>query len=258
MKAILVDDELLALEFLERQINKISDIKIIGKFNKFDLNENYALLEEVDVAFLDIEMPEISGLELAEQLLEIKPTLTIVFVTTFNHYAVQAFELNAIDYVLKPVHVDRLKQTLERINKEVKNRPEEFLITQDQLRISVCRELTFELSKNNYDTVKWRTAKAQEVFLYLLQNRGESIRKSKLIEILWPDFHEENAYSQLYTAIYHLRKTISRFNDYLSIKNMHDSYVLYTNNVLIDIVDWENKITLAPPITLDLIGSTLR
>src|SRR5690625_347092 len=101
MKAIVIDDETLALDYLERQIKKSSSVTVVGKFNIFDLRKHSSLLKEADIAFLDIEMPEVNGLELAEKLLEMNPTLSIVFVTAFNNYAVEAFELNALDYVLK-------------------------------------------------------------------------------------------------------------------------------------------------------------
>src|SRR5690554_2962338 len=102
VKAVLIDDEPLALGFLERQLKKISDISIVHKFVNFNLSKDAAILEDIDVVFLDIEMPEINGLELAEKILEIEPTIIIVFVTAFSEYAVQAFELNTLDYIVKP------------------------------------------------------------------------------------------------------------------------------------------------------------
>ena len=117
MKAILIDDESLALDFLESQINKVSDITIVHKFVEFKLSRDAKLLEEIDIVFLDVEMPGMNGIQLAERLLEIKPTLIIVFVTAFHDYAVQAFDLDSLDYLVKPVQLNRLEKTIDRIKK---------------------------------------------------------------------------------------------------------------------------------------------
>ncbi len=87
MKAILIDDEPLALEYLELQIKKISTMKVAGKFTHFEVQKHINLLNEVQIAFLDIEMPQTSGIELATQLLEINSSLIVVFVTGYQEYA---------------------------------------------------------------------------------------------------------------------------------------------------------------------------
>ena len=77
----------------------------------------------MDIVFLDIQIPEINGIELAEQLLEMKPKLSIVFVTAYDNFAIKAFELNALDYILKmPVRKERLLNTVERIKQNFLNK----------------------------------------------------------------------------------------------------------------------------------------
>lgn len=214
------------------------------------MSRNAALLDEVDVVFLDIEMPEKNGLELAEQILEIKPTLAIVFVTAFNDYAVQAFELNTLDYLVKPVQLDRLQKTLERIENEITYRVDQSLSFEHDLRVNVCGELTFEFINDEFEVIQWRTIKAQELFLYLLLHSEKTVRKSELVELLWPDINQSRAYSQLYTAIYQVRKTLDDhgLSTHLSIKNVAEGYILSIKNTLIDIVEWENKVKTVPPI----------
>lgn len=253
MKAVLVDDEALALEFLELQVNKIGSIEVIGRFNNLDLEKNAILLEEVDVIFLDIEMPEINGLELAEKILEINADISIVFVTAFNDYAVRAFELNALDYVLKPIQLERLKKTLERVELKVNKRIQKLFIKNKMLRVNVSRELSFEFINGKPEFVQWRTTKSQELFLYLLHHCEKTIRKSELVELIWTDFQEDRAYSQLYTAIYHIRKIINKYSSHFKIENMREGYVLSTKNVFIDLVKWENKLKSALPLNSETI-----
>ncbi|MCM3001445.1 response regulator [Paenibacillus cellulositrophicus] len=119
MKVIIVDDEHLALFKMEKLLQTQTAVhvpwNVIGSY----MNPHDALaacrIEVPDVAFLDIELPEMSGMELAEQLLAIHPQMRIVFVTAFQQFAIHAFQVNALDYLLKPVQPARLAVTLKRI-----------------------------------------------------------------------------------------------------------------------------------------------
>jgi DNA-binding LytR/AlgR family response regulator len=112
MKALVVDDEPLARERLSRLL-KEAGCEVVG-----ELGDGVALLHwlkepgAVDVIFLDIQMPGLSGLEVLAEVSDCPP---VVFVTAFSSYAVQAFELAAVDYLLKPVFEDRLGKCLQRL-----------------------------------------------------------------------------------------------------------------------------------------------
>ncbi|MBP3040222.1 response regulator [Bacillaceae bacterium Marseille-Q3522] len=251
MKVILVDDEQLALDLLERQLVKMKHIEVVGKYvDPIFAKEKILQEENVDVIFLDINLPEINGIELAEQLVEKKPDITIVFVTAYNEYAVKAFELNALDYVVKPVRFDRLSKTITRIQEHLQfseKRPKQ---TEKKICMNICKQVTIEDA-----TIHWRTTKAQELFLYLLQNRGLLVRKSTLTDLLWPEFPPDKVYSQLYTTIYHVRKTLGQFGKHFHIKNTTEGYILNINNLILDVEEWEKRIQAAPPIgakTMDL------
>lgn len=119
MKVIIVDDENLALLKMEKLLSTQTAVqlpwRVIGSYmNPLDAL-SAARIEVPDVAFLDIELPEMSGMELADQLLSIHPQMHIVFVTAFQQFAVHAFQVNALDYLLKPVQPARLALTLKRI-----------------------------------------------------------------------------------------------------------------------------------------------
>lgn len=251
MKAILIDDESLALDFLESQLKKISDISVVHKFVEFKIDRDAKILNEIDVVFLDIEMPQMNGIQLAEKLLEIKPSLIIVFVTGFHEYAVQAFGLDSLDYILKPIQLNRLKITVNRIEKMLDYYRMKKISEKNHLQIKVCKELSFEIAGDNPEIVHFRTAKAQELFLYLLLHNGETLLKSELADLLKLGEHD---YSQLYTTIYHIRKTLNQFCQYILLENVKDGYRLTLNNVAIDIVEWENSILSAPPVSKDNIN----
>ncbi|MFD2170444.1 LytR/AlgR family response regulator transcription factor [Tumebacillus lipolyticus] len=116
MRVMLADDELLPLVHLKRMLEcDIGGVEVIGTYSDPIQVITMANALRPDAVFLDINMPEISGLEIARQLKMSLPDIEIVFVTGYDHYAVQAFELCAVDYMMKPVQLERLKQTVQRL-----------------------------------------------------------------------------------------------------------------------------------------------
>lgn len=117
MKVILVDDEKAGLENLHYYLSKYGDLEILGMYQD-PLEALQGIIEQKpDAVFLDIMMPEISGLQAAAEILKFEEGIKIVFVTAFDEYAIKAFELNAIDYVLKPFSEQRIEMAVNRINK---------------------------------------------------------------------------------------------------------------------------------------------
>jgi DNA-binding LytR/AlgR family response regulator len=118
---IIVDDEIAAREILEMHLQKISTIKICASCkNALDA---FSVLnsEKIDLVFLDINMPEISGLSFAKS---INKNVKIIFTTAYREYAIDGFDLQAVDYLLKPISFDRL---LRSVNKFIgENTPYEF------------------------------------------------------------------------------------------------------------------------------------
>ncbi len=111
IKAIIIDDETLARELIRDYALEIPDLEIIGEFA--DGFSGFKGIQELkpDLIFLDIQMPKLNGFEMIE-LLEEKPH--IIFTTAFDQYALKAFELNAIDYLLKPFSFERFKESLDK------------------------------------------------------------------------------------------------------------------------------------------------
>lgn len=116
IRAVIVDDEAPARDRL-RQMLAADTISVVGE--AADGEEAVACVDELrpDLVFLDIQMPALTGLEVASRLQAPRPR--IVFCTAYDHFAIEAFELHAVDYLLKPVNRDRLARTVERIRVEV-------------------------------------------------------------------------------------------------------------------------------------------
>src|SRR5262245_49582829 len=105
MRALVVDDETLARAILIEHLSKLPDIEVVGQaangFEAVKLSEDL----NPDLIFLDIQMPKLSGFEVLELLGEKAPA--IIFTTAFDEYALRAFEVHAVDYLLKPVEPPR-------------------------------------------------------------------------------------------------------------------------------------------------------
>lgn len=112
--AIILDDEPYAIKRLEQLLGQFDTVECIGTFQKAQPAEDFVLREDIDLIFLDIEMPEKSGLELADTFLQISPQSTIVFTTSHDHYAVKAIRKGAFDYLTKPIDIDELKDCIHR------------------------------------------------------------------------------------------------------------------------------------------------
>ncbi len=121
LQCVIVDDEPLAITIIEGYLKKIPYIEIIGKFD--NAIPVYEFLKEnvVDLLFLDIEMPNITGIDFLKSL---SSPPSVIFTTANKNYAIEGFDLNVVDYILKPITFDRLfkavNRVYENINKEKK------------------------------------------------------------------------------------------------------------------------------------------
>ncbi len=114
-KSIIVDDEELAREDLKVLLKDFSEIEIIGESETVEETKTLIKKLDPDLIFLDIQMPGKSGFDLLE---EMQINAKIIFVTAYDEYAIRAFEVNAKDYLLKPVNKERLSVAIERLKTE--------------------------------------------------------------------------------------------------------------------------------------------
>jgi two-component system, LytTR family, response regulator len=116
MNVVIVDNEINALNYLVNILNQQEDLTIQNTFTDSIEALVYLLKNETDAVFLDIEMPNINGMYLAEQITSIFPMTNICFVTAYHDFAVRAFEINAIDYILKPYSENRVLDCIKKMS----------------------------------------------------------------------------------------------------------------------------------------------
>jgi len=115
MYCIIVDDEPLAQDILESYIEKMPELKLVAKCNNAFEASQVLQSQQVDFMFLDIQMPEITGIQFLASLKE-KPF--VVFTTAYPDYAIEGFELNATDYLLKPIAPDRFLKSVQKVKEQ--------------------------------------------------------------------------------------------------------------------------------------------
>ena len=130
MNTLIVDDSEIARDILSQLACQIKDITVVGECA--DALQAYNLLQEqsIDIILLDIEMPGMSGLELTKSLTDKGPV--VIFTTAAKDHAVEAFELNVVDYIVKPVTSARFIQAIDKARELINSKEEELNITEDE------------------------------------------------------------------------------------------------------------------------------
>lgn len=256
MRIVLVDDEHLPLTRLKTLLEKsdVSGIEIVGEYT-----DSLKVIEEIqslqpNVVFLDIVMPDMDGLALGEKIQELLPDVEIVFTTGFDQYAIDAFNLHAIDYLLKPVQIARLEKTLERLE-QINNKRKKSMAK--HTIINLFGGINVISPDGQTKIMKWRTSKAKELFAYLLNHRDEMIYRDTILELFWPESDIDKASKQLYTAIYTIRQTLKNYGmDGVQISSplLNSGYKLLVENTVVDVEQWLSNLKSLPSIQLATVA----
>ncbi|MDH3709267.1 MAG: LytTR family DNA-binding domain-containing protein [Cyclobacteriaceae bacterium] len=133
MKALIIDDERLARKELSSLLVDYKDIVVVGE--AINVDDAYEKIQQLkpDLLFLDIQMPGKTGFELLEMLDSVPD---VVFITAYDEYALQAFDVNALDYLLKPIQKERLQETIKKLLKNQTNEQEE-TVDEDKRKLGI-------------------------------------------------------------------------------------------------------------------------
>lgn len=190
IRSIIVEDEIHSLERLKSLLSEFGQIEIIGEASDGESAVNIINSLNPDLIFLDIQLPVFNGFNVLQKL---TVTPKIIFVTSYDQYAINAFEENAVDYLLKPTSKERLAKSIERVS-ELSIKPDANLI--NLLRNKVFHQYTIRFAVKNRDEVlifpseKVFYFKADNKYLFLATDDKEYFYEStlkKLEEILDPN-----------------------------------------------------------------------
>ena len=152
LRALIVDDEPPARSELRYLLDEAGGVEVVGEAS--DAGEAMQLIRAIpyDVVFLDIDMPGLSGVELAETLAGLERAPAVVFVTAHSEHAVKAFEVAAADYLVKPVELDRLKRAIARVTPEQPvTRIERVLVEKAGRKLLIqVEDICYVMAKDDY------------------------------------------------------------------------------------------------------------
>jgi DNA-binding LytR/AlgR family response regulator len=188
MKCIIVDDNKIARMALKQLVSQVPSLELVAECNDAMEALNSFNNKQVDLLLLDIEMPDMSGLDLIKKLGNKKPL--IIFTTAKKDYAVEAFELNVVDYLVKPISLPRFTQAIEKATETIESNREEvkveeqgFVFVKDNgvlKRISIDDILFLEAMG---DYVKVHTAQKFHVVHATLKSIEEKLPISKFVRV---------------------------------------------------------------------------
>lgn len=228
MKVIVVDDEKLALNSLLNSLKKLGFNEDVKGF----LKSSEALLEAKtflpDIAFLDIEMPCINGIELAHKLKKINPKINIIFTTGYSEYMKEAFDLFASGYLLKPINKDDLKKQIENLR---------FLPDMKKKGLYAHTFGYFDFYKNG-ESVEFSLQKAKEMLAYLIHNNGASVTKKELCAVLFEEAYTIQVQDYFVKIVKSLKKTLKEINEEDFLIQKHNSYAIDSSKFSSDEKDY--------------------
>lgn len=198
MRFLLADDEPLALRDLKEAVERVSPESELACFTTVREAIGYAKKHKIDVGFLDIEMGTVNGIALAKALKELWPDMAVVFVTSHVQYALEAFQIHATGYLLKPVDEKDLKNELTFIYPEEKTGK----------KIQVKTFGGFDVFVDG-TALTFKRAKSKELLALLIDKKGSSVTVREGCAVLWEDKPYgavEKSYYQ--TVVAELRQTL--------------------------------------------------
>lgn len=215
IKAIIVDDEWAAGQWIALQLEEIGGVEIAEIFQDPRLLYQRLKLSDIDVVFLDISMPELTGMEIATQLMSIENPPEVVFVTAHDSFAIEAFKVNALDYIVKPAHSSDLIRILAKVSQQrlLKGNKYKTMVKSADLSHFIM-----------FDPNDFVTSKCEELYYYLLLSDKQRSLKWTIIDNLWPDVSVDRGKANIRTTVFRLNQTFEEKALNLRVRAIKENY----------------------------------
>ena len=202
MRVLAVDDERIALESLMKTLRKAMPNAEIQGFRMGKEALEYASKTPCDIAFLDIEMRDLKGIDLAAMLKENNPNINIIFTTGYSEYAAKAFSIHASGYVMKPITLQKIEKELSELRYEIKKT--------NHKKVNIRTFGYFEVFDSEGHPLKFNYNKTKELLAYLVDRKGSLCSMKECMDILWGDEDSGNHVSYIKNLRTDLRNTLEK------------------------------------------------
>ena len=230
INCIIVEDELPAREELKYFLNQEKEIKLIAEFNNPLDTLNFLENNTADVIFLDINMPDMNGISLGKIISKMCPDMKIIFITAYKDYAVDAFEIKAFDYLLKPYSESRIKNLLKSLI-NIKNEKTILIKNNNLKKITVnIDERLYVISLNDIDYIE-----ASEKETLIFSNQKKYVSKIKISK--WEEMLKGNNFYRCHRSFIVNLDKITEIEQWfnsswiLKIKNYATAIPVSRNNI---------------------------
>lgn len=236
LRIIAVDDERKALDRFKQILEKDKRVEVLGTFTTAHDALEFIKRNTVDIVFLDIEMPLMSGLELGEILTRENPDIQVVFITAHDQYALDAFQVHATGYLLKPLNKEDVGKQIDHIirklnvNKDIQN--------SDTFMVKCFGHFVCYPYDNEEEILRWRTSKTEELFALLIHYQGKPMSKEIIIDTLWPELEYRNAANNFRVTCTYLRNAFTQRGIKDILLRERDNYRINLKRLRCDALDF--------------------
>jgi two-component SAPR family response regulator len=239
MNIVVIDDDNAARYIAEKMLSKIPGIRTVVTFSNSQDAEGYLLTNQVNIIFIDIVIKEENGIEVAKYLRALYPQVIIIFMTSHPEYALEAFDVYALDYMVKPISKERLTTTIEKARSYISDTPVNQATELFVYALGGCN-----VKNADRKPIKFSSSKSEELLVYLLYHQGKIISKWKIIDDVFPDLSLSNAEGYLKTTVYKLRKALQQNNVKDVLIQSNGGYFIDNSKVYMDYLDLKSKISI--------------
>ncbi|HMM07030.1 MAG TPA: response regulator [Clostridiales bacterium] len=202
MRFMIVDDEERARHLLEMFLHQRDDAEDIAVFDQSPDALAYASSQPVDIAFLDIEMPQLNGIDLATKFLALKHVPAVIFITGYSQYALAAWDVEAVDFIVKPFGAEDVNHGIARAVKISNLNPRQ--------RVEIHCFPSFQLLVDGVP-VPVQHKKSTELLAYLVHHRGAWVTMNDAVAALFEDKNGEKAKNYFRLILYRLKRMLAEY-----------------------------------------------
>jgi len=243
MNVMVVDDERMALDSIKRTVETaIKDANVIGFMKPSEALEYSLSLDKnksnsLDLAFLDIEMGGMNGLQLAKSLKEIFSKVNIVFTTGYSQYAADAFAIHASGYLLKPITTEAVKEALDYLHHPI--------VKQQVSKIRIQTFGNFEVFADD-KPLRFSRTKTKELLAYLVMRNGASCSNNEIVAVLWENRPDSSALqNQFRHLVFDLKNVLKSVGAEDILVRRRGALAIITKSVSCDLYDFFAGDTIA-------------